>query len=160
MKLCHRVAGDERGSGLVEFAFGFSVVVLAFVGLAQLAISMSLYQDLVSAVQAGARFAATAPFGEPSRDFITPVRNMVLYGTPEPASSPRAAVGGLKEDNVTVHWKRDAAGVPESVTVAVTGYQLPALLRLFRFTNTPSATCAYTGAWKPAPRAPAAGTAR
>lgn len=148
--------GNQRGSGLVEFALGLSVVVLAFVGLAQLGMSISLYNDLVAAVRAGARFAATADFDEPEHDFVHEVKNVVLFGNPHPAAGRRTGLRGLTEDNVQVSWERDAAGVPETITVALTGYKLPALLRTLRFTDRPAATFHYSGTWKPVLPAPAA----
>ena len=137
------------GSGLIEFAFGFSVLVVFFVGLAQIGYSVLVLNQLTAAVRAGARYAASSPFAEPGNGFASQVRNIVVYGASEPGAEREAQAPGLRPGNVDVTWSRDAAGVPKTITVAVKGYELPFLFRERTLDGRPKATVQYTGEWRP-----------
>jgi len=138
-----------RGSGLIEFAIGFSVLAVLFVGMVQLAYSMIVLGQLSSAVRTGARFAATVKFDDPAHSFAEKVRNVVVYGAPEPRDNAEAAAPGLRPKHVAVTWTRDAAGVPDSITVAVKGYRLPVLYGERELNGRPRMTVPYTGPWAP-----------
>jgi len=140
---------SRRGSGLIEFAMGFSVLAVLFVGMVQLAYSMIVLGQLSSAVRTGARYAATVEFDEPAHSFVDKIRNVVAYGTPKPAADAEAVAPGLRPEHVTVTWTRDAAGVPDSITVALKGYRAPGLSGERELTGRPRMTAPRTGPWTP-----------
>ena len=140
---------SRRGSGLIEFALGFSVLAVLFVGMVQLALSMMVLNQLSSAVRSGARYAATADFDEPSHRFVKQVQNVVAYGVANPSDGSEAVAPGLRPENVSVTWTRDAAGVPNTVTVALNGYLLPTLNGEQALENHPRMTVQRSGTWDP-----------
>ena len=160
----HDYAGERsvrkrlrRGGSLVEFALGFPLVVILFVGLTQLALAFQAYYQLASAVQRGARYAATAEFSERHGGFEERVKNLVVYGAAYPDGDVRPVLPGLGTDHVAVVYERDAAGAPRSVTVSITQFALPALLREIRLAGRPALTLPYRGAWQVVERSPRRG---
>ncbi len=140
---------SRRGSGLIEFALGFSVLAVLFVGMVQLSISMLVLNQLSSAVRSGARYAAMAEFDEPSYRFVRKVQNVVAYGMAEPAAGAGSVAPGLKPENVSVTWTRDAAGAPNTVTVSLNGYSLPTMNGEQTLENRPRMTVQRAGRWNP-----------
>ncbi len=115
----------QAGSGLVEFALGFSVLVVLFMGLLQVAYSMVVLSQLSAAVRGGARYAAGVEFDDPHQEFVDRVRNMVAYGTPDSTAGAVPQSPDLSPEHVEVTWTRDSAGNPETLTVSVRGYTIP-----------------------------------
>ncbi len=140
---------SRKGSGLIEFAFGFSVMTVFFVGLAQLAYSVIVLNQLTAAVRAGARYASTVEFDEPAHKFTEGVQNYVVFGAAKPDNGGEARAPGLQPHHVSVTWTRDAAGAPESITVCLKNYKLPFFFRDRQLDGRPKATVQYAGAWSP-----------
>ena len=138
----------RRGSGLVEFAFGFSALTLLFVGLADVSLSMIVYHQLSAAVSNGARYASAAEFDEPAHRFAGRTRKMVACGNPE-GEPCRETAPGLRPEQVKVSWTRDPAGKPETITVAIEGYRMPGLFSRRLLNGAPSATVRFAGSWRP-----------
>jgi len=143
------MTGKRKGSGLIEFAFGFSVMAVFFVGLAQIAYSLIVLNQLTTAVRAGARYASTVEFDEPAHTFAEKVQNYVVFGAAKPEAGGAAQAPGLQPHHVSVTWTRDAAGAPESITVCLRNYQLPFFFRDRQLDGRPKATVQYAGAWSP-----------
>ena len=141
----------KRGSGLLEFALGLPVLVLLFVGLAQLACTVYVYDRLASAVRAGARYAAKTAFDEPEYQFVGRVKNVVVYGNAMPDDGAAPLAVSLTTSNVAVRWTRDGAGVPQTITVSLNKYNLPVLLQRIELSGRPSVTMPYAGSWKTVP---------
>jgi Flp pilus assembly protein TadG len=140
---------SRRGSGLIEFAFGLSVMAVFFVGMAQLAYSLIVLNQLTTAVRAGARYASSAEFDEPAHKFTERVQNYVAFGTATPDDGGGSRAPGLQPHHVSVTWTRDAAGAPESITVCLQNYELPFFFRDRQLDGRPKATVQYAGAWSP-----------
>ncbi len=138
----------RRGSGLIEFAFGFSALALLFVGLADVSISMIVYHQLSAAVANGARYASLVEFDEPAHRFAERIRELVACGRPDGEACSEAAPG-LKPEHVKVSWTRDPAGKPETITVAIDGYAMPAVFSRRVLKGAPSATVRFAGTWRP-----------
>ena len=136
----------QRGNAAVEFALSFAVLWALFTGIFEFGYSMYLYNNLATSVSDGARYAARVDFDDPARTFVGRVKNVVLYGAPGGGTS--TMVPGLTAAHVTVNWTRDAAGVPATITVAITGYSINAIFGNFSFTNKPRVTVKYMGSYK------------
>ncbi len=138
-----------KGSGLIEFAFGFSALALLFVGLADVGVSMIVYHQLSAAVANGARYASAVEFDEPALRFRSRIQNLVACGRPDGEACSETAPG-LKPEHVKVSWTRDPAGKPETITVAIDGYTMPGIFTERVLRGAPSATVRYAGPWRPA----------
>jgi Flp pilus assembly protein TadG len=134
---------SERGNTLVEFAISFVVLWAFLVGIFQFGYAMYVYNGLASTVASGARFASQVKFDAPANSFVPKVKNMVVYGSPNGGVQP--VVPGLKAEQVEVTWTTDAAGVPQTITVAIRDYAVNAVFTSYRFTRKPSVTMRYAG---------------
>ena len=142
----NRVRRRQNGSGLVEFAFGFGVLVVLFMGLLQVAYSVVVFSQLSGAVRSAARYAAGVEFDEPGHRFVEQIQNVAAYGLPSPPADSRRQAPDLAPNNIDVTWTRDAAGVPDTITVSVRGYRIP-LLGKHELSGHPRFTVHYTGEW-------------
>lgn len=141
-----RAGRCRRGNVAIEFALSFTVLWGVLTGALEIGYSTYTYMSLSKAVTDGAIFASRANFEEPGADYSRRVKNMVVYGSPEGEGQPLAP--SLTTAHVTVTWVRDAAGVPETVTVAIAGYRINALFRTYTLTNRPSVTVRYMGQYR------------
>ncbi len=141
-----RPGAARRGNVAIEFALSFTVLWAVLSGALEIGYSTYAYMSLSKAVTDGAIFASRASFEEPGTDYANTVKNMVVYGSPNAEGQPLAP--SLTTAHVAVTWARDAAGVPEAVTVAISGYTINALFRTYTLTNRPSVTVRYMGQYK------------
>ena len=136
---------------MVEFALGSTVLILLFTGIFQYGYTFYLYNCLQNAVRAGALYASHETYDSagttPSANFLSSVRNMVIYGDPN-ATSGASAAPGLASANVilTVTF---SSNIPTAMTVAITGYNLDAATKTFTLTNKPQATMPFLGIYAP-----------
>jgi len=140
----------RKGSGLIEFALGFSALVILLVGMVEIAVTMVMMNQLTAAVRSGARFASTVDFDDPGNRFVNQIRNVVVYGVPLPGEETQPAAPGLTPSNVVVTWERDAAGAPRSITVSLHAYRVPLFFGEHELDNRPRMTVQHSGAWSPA----------
>jgi Flp pilus assembly protein TadG len=140
----------HRGSAILEFAVGSGVLLAAFTGTFRFGYSFLQYNRLTNAVIQGARYASIVPYDSatstPSAAFLSSVRNMVLYASPDGGTS--TVVPGLTASNVnlTVTF---ANGVPSTMTVAISGYTIDSVFSSDTLTNKPKFTYPYLGIWSP-----------
>ena len=147
-------AGRSRracaGQILVEFAAGAGVLLALFAGTFWLGYTFMQYNRLQNAVVQGARFASLIPYDSatvtPSDGFLNSVRNMVVYGNPTVDGEP--VLGGLTPQNVnlSVTFVR---GVPNAMTVWISGYTIDSVFGHTTLTTKPRATYTYQGIWAP-----------
>jgi Flp pilus assembly protein TadG len=155
-----RLARNRDGNILIEFALGSGVLVAAFVGTFQFGYTFLQYNNLENAVVRGARYASLIGYDSstdtPSSSFQTAVQNMVLYGSPTAGTTP--VVPGLAASNVSVSacgiqticpGYASAVGVPQEVTVSITGFGIDSIFTTITLTNKPRVTFAYQGIWEP-----------
>lgn len=120
--------GRQRGSVLVEFTLSLTFLIALFLGIGQFGYAFFLYAELEQSVRAGARYAAELKYesatATPTSAFLTAVKNVVVYGDPAPANGAVSVAPGLTAANVVV-TPTFSLGVPVSMAVAITGYQLP-----------------------------------
>jgi Flp pilus assembly protein TadG len=137
---------NERGSTLVEFAIGVTVVLTSMFAVIEFGRALYTHNALADAARRGARYATLH-----SAANIDQVKNVVVYGDPAGGSQP--LVPNLGTANVAVNYS-DFALNKGTVTVSVTGYQFQFVLPLVSSSITmPSYTTTLTGesvGWIPA----------
>lgn len=148
----------ERGHAMLELAVSAGVMVSCLVGTFQFGYTFYTYNQLVTAVGNGARYAAQRTYRTASDQDIergsAAIRNMVVYGDAQPAPDAAPVVPKLKPDHVEVRWILAGDGVPASVNVAIKGYTMNAIFRSFTFEGRPSVEFPYVGKYAPAEREP------
>jgi Flp pilus assembly protein TadG len=138
----------RRGNVFIEFGLAFPLLFVFLSGSFELGYGFFLYDRLESMVRTGARYASVIDFdsAQGGSTFRTNVQNMVVYGTPSGGGSP--LVLGLTTSKVNVTWQADAAGIPQTIKVAISNYQFRVLGATFLLTNKPFATFIYLGQFK------------
>lgn len=135
----------QRGSAVIEFALGFSLIYACFSGVFQYGYTMYIYNGLQTAVMDGAAYAARADYCAVNTTFADGIKGIVVYGDPA-VSSGTSTVPGLTAANVTV--TATPATFPKTVTVRIVNFTANALFQTFTFTNKPAVTIMYLGNYK------------
>jgi Flp pilus assembly protein TadG len=139
----------QRDNAMVEFAIGSGMIVAIFTGIFQFGYAFFIYNNLIAAVDNGARYAAYRTYDSdtttPSSAFSTAVKNMVVYG--QPTTGTNAVAPGLTASNVVL-TPIFTNTVPSGMQVSLSGYQLNALLKTFTL-NKPVATYPFLGVYAP-----------
>ena len=79
----------QAGSALIEFAGSLILLSVMFSGIFEIGYSFYTYSELVTAVRAGARYAALQPRESAANPVVAEaVRNLVVYGDPAPDIAP------------------------------------------------------------------------
>ncbi|HKQ73905.1 MAG TPA: TadE/TadG family type IV pilus assembly protein [Blastocatellia bacterium] len=111
-----KVNNVERGATLVEFAIAGPIFFAAVFGIIEFSRLLWTHNALADAACQGARYAAISPQN------ATEVKNMVVYGAPNPAPGANPLIYGLTTGNVEVTY--NGFGVKQGgVEVKITGYQ-------------------------------------
>ncbi len=143
---------SRRGSAMVEFAIGASLLATVFGGTFTWGFSLYRYNQLEAGVIAGARYAALRNYDSttttPSSAYTTAVKNMVVYGSPSPAAGTAPILPGLTTSNVTLTVDFNL-GVPAGMTVAITGYQINTLFKKITLTGKPKIRYTFQALWNP-----------
>ena len=130
---------SQRGTTLIEFAGSLILLAVMFAGIFEIGYSFYTYGTLVNAVRAGARYAALQLREAGNDSAASPgrakaVRNMVVYGEPNPASNSKPLVPGLTIENV------ELINGPGAATVALRGFELDALFIKVKLDGRPTVT--------------------
>jgi hypothetical protein len=126
---------SQAGSALIEFAGSLVLLAVLFAGIFEIGYSFYTYGELVSAVRAGARYAALQPRGAGTNPMVAKaVRNLVVYGDPAPADRSKPVVPGLTPDRV------ELVNGPEASTVWLRGFELDALFMKVKLDGRPTVT--------------------
>jgi Flp pilus assembly protein TadG len=141
---------SQKGSALVEFAIGSSILMAVFAGTYQFGYSFYVYNNLQTAVNNGAKYASLRTYeqatGTPSSCFSDAVENMVVYGNPSGGTIPVAP--NLGTDNVFI-VTTFSNGVPSTMTVGISNYTIDAVFKRFPLTNKPQVTYPFLGRYAP-----------
>jgi len=138
---------------MVEFALSATLLTTMFTGVFRFGYEMYVYNELVSGVREGARYASLADIINngstcPAQSaFTTAVQNMVVYGTTATGTQAIAPNLGTGQVTVTVNCSGtgNAAAVPTSVTVSITSYSIDAIVGSWTVTGKPAMTVPYFG---------------
>jgi len=136
---------------MLEFAIGAGLLVTAFTATFQYGYTFLQYNNLKNAVTRGARYASLVPYDSinptPSTAFSTAVKNMVVYGSPTAGTS--AVLTGLTTSNVSLSVSFGTMGMPDTVTVSITGYTINSIFSSITLNTKPKVTYNYQGVWSP-----------
>jgi Flp pilus assembly protein TadG len=138
----------EKGHAMLELAISAGVMVSCLVGTFQFGYTFYTYNQLVTAVGNGARYAAQRTYRSGSEDVErgnAAIRNMVVYGDAQPAPEAAPVVPKLTPAEVEVRWDLAGDGTPRNVNVAIKGYTTDAIFRSFTFDGRPSVQFPYVG---------------
>jgi hypothetical protein len=143
---------------MIELAFSAGVMVACLAGTFQFGYTFYIYDELVSAVGNGARYAASRTYRAASAADIergkAAIRNMVVYGNsrPEPGAAPVAP--NLKPENVQVSWVKGENGAPAAVDLSIVQYAVDAMFGSFTFDRRPEAEFPFVGRYAPSESEP------
>lgn len=116
----------ENGVAMVEFAVILPLILIIFLGVAELGRALLFQHRLTTAVESGARYAARASGGVDESDCTTiaavwtgvedATKQLVTFGAL--AGGTDEIVPGLNEDDVVVSVEeRSATGVPDPICI-------------------------------------------
>jgi len=110
----------QRGQSLVEGTLVMMVFFAMLLGVVDFGQVLFAHQSLTERARAAVRWGSLHPEGGPE-----PVRNMVLYGTPE--ASDKGGYLGLSADNVVVNYRgvEEAADDVETVHIEIVNFEAP-----------------------------------
>jgi Flp pilus assembly protein TadG len=140
----------RRGNAMVEFAMSVSLLFPMFVGTFQFGYAFFHYNRLISLVRAGARYGAIRTYDSststPTSAYVTSVRNVVVYGSPNGGTT--SLISGLTTDAVNISVTM-AGGTPDMITVTISDFSLDAVVKSLRWSNKPSASFRFEGRYAP-----------
>jgi Flp pilus assembly protein TadG len=148
----------QRGHAMIELAVSAGVMVACLAGTVQFGYTFYVYNQLVTAVGNGGRYAAMRSYRAAApRDLEkgkSAIRNMVVYGDSRPAQGALPQVANLKPEQVQVEWVMDDSGKPAAVNVSIIDYKVDAAFGMFRFTGKPAVEYPFVGRFAPAETEP------
>jgi Flp pilus assembly protein TadG len=129
---------DERGIQLVELAIVLPILMLMFAATAEFGRFFYEYTTLAKAARGGARYLVTAA-NCPAID--AQAKNLVVYGNTDGTGDP--VISGLTTSNVQIIRKDSngnvqPAGVPQTVTIGITGFKYEPMFGLGSMTGSQS----------------------
>jgi hypothetical protein len=143
---------------MIELAVSAAVMVSCVAGTVQFGYTFYIYNQLVTAVGNGGRYAAMRTFRASVQPDIekgkAAIRNMVAYGDTRPAPGALPQVANLKPEQVRVDWVMDESGRPAAVNVSIVDYTVDAAFGMFRFTGRPAVEYPFVGRFAPAESEP------
>lgn len=143
---------------MIELAISATVMVTFLAGTFQFGYTFYIYNQLVSAVGNGARYAAQRTYrGATDRDIERgnqAIRNLVVYGDAQPAADAAPVIANLKPEHVEVRWVLNGDGIPATVDVTIRGFAVDAAIQTFAFDGRPSVEFPYVGRYAPAESEP------
>lgn len=136
---------------MIEFALAYPILFLAMSGTFHFGYVFMTYDSLQTAIRAGSRFASLADFDGPDgTDFSEDVKDVVVYGKTDPdvgVDSP--LVFGLTTERVVVDSSdRDGSGMPITVTVSISGFEINTFVDSYSLNSKPSSKFVYQGQFK------------
>jgi len=154
-----RRRAGQRGHAMIELAVSAGVMVACLAGTVQFGYTFYIYNELVTAVGNGGRYAAMRTYRAAVPSDIekgkAAIRNMVVYGDSHPAPNASPQVANLKPEQVEVDWVMDDSGTqPAAVNVTIADYTVDAAFGLFRFTGRPAVEYPFVGRFAPAESEP------
>jgi Flp pilus assembly protein TadG len=156
----------QRGHAMLELAASAAVMVSCLAGTIQFGYSFYVYNQLVTAVGNGARYAAQRTYRAATEQDVergnAAIRNMVIYGDAQPQPGATPVVPNLKPEQVDVRWvirggaasPGSAQGAPVAVDIAIRHYAVDAAFTSVTLDGRPFVEFPYVGRYAPAEREP------
>ncbi len=149
---------NQRGHAMIELAVSAAVMMSCVAGTVQFGYTFYIYNELVTAVGNGGRYAAMRTYRSAGQPDIekgeAAIRNMVAFGDSRPAPDALPQVANLKPEQVRVEWVMDEAGRPAAVSVSIVNYTVDAAFGMFRFTGKPAVEYPFVGRFAPSESEP------
>lgn len=143
---------------MLELAFSAALMASCLAGTFQFGYTFYIYDQLVSAVGNGARYAAARTYRAATPEDVekgkTAIRNMVVFGDARPAPDAQPVVPNLTPEQVHVGWVAGESGAPEAVDVYISNYTVHALMGSYTFDQKPLAEFPFIGRYAPSEREP------
>lgn len=143
---------------MIELALCAGILVACLSGIYQFGYSFYVYDQLVSAVGNGARYAASRTYRAATaadvQKGVAAIQNMVVYGDSRPAPDAAPVSPNLKPENVQVTWVKGDNGAPTAVDVTLVHYSLGAMFGAFTLDHRPLAEFPYLGRYAPSESEP------
>jgi hypothetical protein len=138
---------------MLELAFSLVIMVSCLIATFGFGHTFYVYNQLVTAVGNGARYAATRSYRaapeQEDEETNRAIANMVVYGDPYPAPAATPAVANLTPEQVEIRWVIDGSGAPIGVGIAIRTYTVNAGFRTFTFNRLPGVEFPYVGKYQP-----------
>jgi hypothetical protein len=148
----------QRGHAMLELAFSAALMVTCLTGTLQFGYTFYVYDKLVSAVGNGGRYAAQRTYRAATPQDLekgeAAIRNMVVYGDPEPAADAVPLAPGLTPAQVEVSYVGGEAGAPSAVDVSIVNYTVHAVAGSFTFNRRPFVEFPFVGRYAPGEKEP------
>ncbi len=144
----------QSGHAMIELAFSATVMVACLAGTFQFGYTFFVYNQLVTAIGNGARYAATRTVRAEIDKAETAIRNMVVYGDAQPSADAQPAVAGLRPEQIEIRWTRDESGTPSAVGVSIREFAVNVVFRTFVFSGRPAVEFPYVGKFAPTEHEP------
>jgi Flp pilus assembly protein TadG len=134
------IKNNERGSTLLEFAIGATVFLSVMFAVLEFGRALWVHNALTDAARRGARYAVIHAATDADS-----VKNVVVYGDPNPANGTQPVVNNLTTANVVVTYSN--FGLESgTVSVSITNYQFQFVVPLIGTTiQMPAYTTTLTG---------------
>jgi hypothetical protein len=107
----------ERGQAFVETALTLLVFITMMIGVIDLGQMIYFQQSLVERTRAAARYGSITP------NQTTAIRNVAIYGRPNPSEGANPVLPGLTESMVSVETFGLGTANPR-ITISITGYPI------------------------------------
>jgi Flp pilus assembly protein TadG len=117
----HTHRHTERGAALVEFSIAATAVLLALFGVIEFGRLLWTHNALKDAARRGTRYAIVRKNDAAG---TAAVKNMVIYGDPNPPGGAKPVVEGLTAANVDVQYQNfNGLQLSSRATVSITNYK-------------------------------------
>jgi len=138
----------ESGHAMIELAASAAVMLACIAGTFEFGYTFFVYNQLVTAVGNGAKYAATRPWSARDTEKTnTAIRNLIVFGEPEPAAGAQPVVAGFTPENVDINWTVEA-GKPQAVAITIRNFTVNAVFAKFTFSGRPGVEFPYVGSAK------------
>lgn len=133
---------------MIELAVCAGVMVSCLAGTFQFGYTFYIYNQLVTAVGNGGRYAAMRTYRGDLEKAREAIQNMVVYGDTRPTDL-QPVVMNLRPDQVEVEWVKDKTGAPTAVHVAIRNYPVNAVFKTITLEGRPGVEFPFVGRYAP-----------
>ena len=148
----------ERGHAMLELALSAGVMVAFLAGTFQFGFTFYVYNQLLTAVGNGGRYAAMRTYRAATTADVergrTAIRNLVVFGDARPEPSAAPVVANLRPEQVNVEWAMSDSGEPQSIHISISGYMVNAVFASFPLEGRPAVDFPYVGRYAPSESEP------
>jgi Flp pilus assembly protein TadG len=135
---------NQKGHAILELALSAGVMVACLGGTFQFGYTFYVYNQLVTAVGNGARYASVRAMTSDEEADKAAIRNMVVYGSAHASGGMAPVVAHLKPEQVEVAYDTET----QAVRVAIRNYEVNALFAKYGFDGRPAVEFPYVGGAK------------